>query len=101
MAATSADTSVRIRRIPSRTSGAADRLSTDGEGRRQALDEAGSHQRFRDTIASTPLRAMDGEDSIRDGLDAFFGQIVEYTTADRSHLGCLRLTARHCLRIET
>jgi hypothetical protein len=31
---------------------------------------------------------MDGEDSIRDGLDAFFGQIVEYTTADRS-LGCL------------
>jgi AcrR family transcriptional regulator len=46
-------------------------------------------ERFRDTIASTPLRAMDGEDSIRDGLDAFFGQIVEYTTADRSHLGCL------------
>jgi AcrR family transcriptional regulator len=48
-----------------------------------------SLERYRDTIASTPVRAMDAEDSIRNALDAFFGQIVEYTTADRSHLGCL------------
>jgi AcrR family transcriptional regulator len=46
-------------------------------------------ERFRDTIASAPLRAMDGEDSIGDALDAFFRGIVEYTTADRSHPGCL------------
>ena len=32
---------------------------------------------------------MDSEDSIRDALDAFFRQVVEYTTADCSHLGCL------------
>jgi AcrR family transcriptional regulator len=46
-------------------------------------------ERFRDTIASTPMRAMDGEDLIANALDAFFRQIVEYTTADRSHPGCL------------
>jgi AcrR family transcriptional regulator len=46
-------------------------------------------ERFRDTVASTPLRAMDGEDSIGDALDALFRKSVEYTTADRSHLGCL------------
>jgi AcrR family transcriptional regulator len=46
-------------------------------------------ERFRDTIASSPMRAMEAEDSIGDALDAFFRQIVEYTTADRSHLGCL------------
>jgi AcrR family transcriptional regulator len=46
-------------------------------------------ERYRDTVGSSPLRAMDGKDSIRDALDAFFRQIVEYTTADRSHLGCL------------
>jgi AcrR family transcriptional regulator len=46
-------------------------------------------ERFRDTVGSTPLRAFAGEDSIQDALDAFFGQIVEYTTRDRSHLGCL------------
>lgn len=46
-------------------------------------------ERFRDTTGSAPLRAMDTEDSIRDALDAFFRRIVEYTTADRSHLGCL------------
>jgi AcrR family transcriptional regulator len=46
-------------------------------------------ERFRDTTGSTPLRAMDSEDSIRDALEAFFRQVVEYTTADRSHLGCL------------
>jgi AcrR family transcriptional regulator len=46
-------------------------------------------ERYRDTIGSSPLRAMDGKDSIIDALDAFFRQIVEYTTADRSHLGCL------------
>jgi len=46
-------------------------------------------ERYRDTTGSSPLLAMDTKDSIRDALDAFFGQIVEYTTADRSHLGCL------------
>jgi AcrR family transcriptional regulator len=46
-------------------------------------------ERYRDTTGSTPLRAMDAEDSIREALDAFFRQIVEYATADRSHLGCL------------
>jgi AcrR family transcriptional regulator len=46
-------------------------------------------ERYRGTTGSSPLRAMDGKDSISDALNAFFGQIVEYTTADRSHLGCL------------
>src|SRR6266446_9362645 len=46
-------------------------------------------ERYRDTTGSSPLRAMDGKDSISDALNAFFRQIVEYTTADRSHLGCL------------
>jgi AcrR family transcriptional regulator len=46
-------------------------------------------ERFRDTIASAPLRAMDGQDSIGDALDALFRGVVDYTTADRSHLGCL------------
>src|ERR1700694_6099202 len=45
-------------------------------------------ERYRDTTGSSPLRAMETEDSIRDALDAFFGQIVEYATEDRSHLGC-------------
>jgi AcrR family transcriptional regulator len=46
-------------------------------------------ERFRETTGSSPMRAMDGEDSIVDALDALFRQIVKYTTADRSHLGCL------------
>jgi AcrR family transcriptional regulator len=46
-------------------------------------------ERFRDTTGSSPLRAMDSEESIRDALDAFFRQVVAYTTADRTHLGCL------------
>jgi AcrR family transcriptional regulator len=46
-------------------------------------------ERFRDTTGSSPLRAMDTEDSVGDALDAFFRQVVEYTTADGSHLGCL------------
>jgi AcrR family transcriptional regulator len=46
-------------------------------------------ERYRETVGSTPLRAMDGKDSIKDALDSFFRQTVEYTTADRSHLGCL------------
>ncbi|HWF71770.1 MAG TPA: TetR/AcrR family transcriptional regulator [Solirubrobacteraceae bacterium] len=45
-------------------------------------------ERYRDTTGSSPLHAMEAEDSIRDALDAFFRQTVEYTTADRSHLGC-------------
>jgi AcrR family transcriptional regulator len=46
-------------------------------------------QRYGDTVGSAPVRAMKAEESVRDGLDAFFAQIVEYTTADLSHLGCL------------
>jgi AcrR family transcriptional regulator len=46
-------------------------------------------ERYRDTVASTPLAAMDGESAIGDALDAFFRQTVEYTTADSTHLGCL------------
>jgi AcrR family transcriptional regulator len=46
-------------------------------------------ERYRETTGSSPLRAMNDEDSIRDAVDAFFAQIVEYTTADRAHLGCL------------
>jgi TetR/AcrR family transcriptional regulator, copper-responsive repressor len=46
-------------------------------------------ERYRETVGLTPLRAMDDEDSIGDALDAFFRKTVEYTTADRSHLGCL------------
>jgi AcrR family transcriptional regulator len=46
-------------------------------------------ERFRDTVGSNPLRAFAAAESIRDALDAFFRQIVEYTTADSSHLGCL------------
>ena len=46
-------------------------------------------ERFRDTVAGTPLRAFESADTIADALDAFFRQTVEYTTADPSHLGCL------------
>jgi AcrR family transcriptional regulator len=46
-------------------------------------------QRYRETVGSAPLRALKAEETVRDGLEAFFGQIVEYTTGDRSHLGCL------------
>jgi AcrR family transcriptional regulator len=46
-------------------------------------------QRYRETVGSGPLRAMHAQVSVQDALDAFFGQIVEYTTGDRSHLGCL------------
>lgn len=46
-------------------------------------------ERFRDTVAATPLRAFESADSITDALDALFGETVEYTTADPSHLGCL------------
>jgi AcrR family transcriptional regulator len=46
-------------------------------------------ERFRDTTGSSPMRAMEGKDSIGEALAAFFRQIVAYTTVDRSHLGCL------------
>jgi AcrR family transcriptional regulator len=45
--------------------------------------------RFRDTVASAPLRAFEAADSITDALDALFRETVEYTTGDPSHLGCL------------
>jgi AcrR family transcriptional regulator len=46
-------------------------------------------QHFRDTTAGAPLRAFADADSIREALDSFFREIVEYMTADESHLGCL------------
>lgn len=46
-------------------------------------------ERFRDTVGSTPLRAFADAGSIADALDVFFRGIVEYTTAEDSHLGCL------------
>jgi AcrR family transcriptional regulator len=64
-------------------------------------------ERFRDTVASGPVRAFESAGSIRDALNGFFGATVEYTTADTSHLGCLLLNVasatdspdvRHVLR---
>ena len=46
-------------------------------------------ERFRDTVAATPMRAFESADSIKDAFDALFRETVEYTTADPSHLGCL------------
>jgi AcrR family transcriptional regulator len=46
-------------------------------------------ERFRETTGFSPVRAMDAQDSIRDALDAFFRQLVEYTTDDASPRGCL------------
>ena len=46
-------------------------------------------ERFRDTVASAPVRAFESGDSIEDALDALFRETVEYTTAEPSHLGCL------------
>lgn len=46
-------------------------------------------ERYRDTVASRPLRALESAGSIQDALDAFLGQTVQYTTEDASHLGCL------------
>src|ERR1700676_4193467 len=46
-------------------------------------------KRYRATVAAAPLETMNAAESVRGGLDAFFGAIVEYTTSDQSHLGCL------------
>ena len=46
-------------------------------------------ERFRDTVAATPLSAFEAADSIKGALDALFRETVEYTTAEPSHLGCL------------
>jgi AcrR family transcriptional regulator len=46
-------------------------------------------ERFRDTVASSPVRAFESAGPIQDALDALFGETIEYTTADASHLGCL------------
>jgi AcrR family transcriptional regulator len=46
-------------------------------------------EHFRDTTAGAPVRAFVDADSIREALDAFFGEVVEYMTVDESHLGCL------------
>jgi AcrR family transcriptional regulator len=45
--------------------------------------------RYRETIGSTPLLAMAGVDSVKDALNAFYEGVVEYTTCDKSHPGCL------------
>lgn len=45
--------------------------------------------RYRDTVGSTPLHAMEGIDDVDAALDGFFSQIVNYATEDSSHLGCL------------
>ena len=46
-------------------------------------------ERFRDTIGSAPLRALNAGPAIQEALPAFFREIVDYTTADESRLGCL------------
>jgi AcrR family transcriptional regulator len=46
-------------------------------------------ERYRVTVGSTPLKAMDGEDSIEAAVAAFFNQVVNYTTAEETHRGCL------------
>ncbi|MDX6653907.1 MAG: hypothetical protein QOH18_608 [Solirubrobacterales bacterium] len=46
-------------------------------------------ERYRDTTGATPLQAMEREASVSDGLAALFRQTVAYTTADRTHCGCL------------
>jgi AcrR family transcriptional regulator len=48
-------------------------------------------ERFRDTVASRPVRAFESAGSIQDALDGLFCGTVEYMTADTSHLGCLLL----------
>lgn len=46
-------------------------------------------RRFQKTTGGSPLRAFADANSIREALDALFRQVVEYMTADQSHLGCL------------
>ena len=46
-------------------------------------------ERYRETVASTPLNAMDAENSIEAAVAAFFNQVVNYTTAEETHRGCL------------
>jgi AcrR family transcriptional regulator len=46
-------------------------------------------ERYQETVGSTPLKAMAGEDSIHAAVAAFFDQVVTYTTADETHRGCL------------
>ena len=46
-------------------------------------------ERFRDTTASAPLQALEREELVGPAVDAFFGEVVAYTTADRGHRGCL------------
>jgi AcrR family transcriptional regulator len=46
-------------------------------------------ERYQETVSSTPLQAMDAEESIESAIDAFFAQVVEYMTADEAHRGCL------------
>jgi AcrR family transcriptional regulator len=46
-------------------------------------------ERFRDTTASAPLQALEREELVGPAVDAFFEEVVAYTTADRGHRGCL------------
>lgn len=49
-------------------------------------------ERYRDTTASAALRAMEAEESIDDALAALFREVALYTTAGRSHRGCLLMS---------
>lgn len=49
-------------------------------------------ERYRDTTASAALRAMEAEASIEDALAALFREVALYTTAGRSHRGCLLMS---------
>lgn len=45
--------------------------------------------RYQQTTGSGPLAAFDAEDSIEAAISAFFAAVIDYTTADGGHLGCL------------
>jgi AcrR family transcriptional regulator len=41
-------------------------------------------ERYRETVASTPLNAMDGENSIEAAMAAYFNQVVNYIAAEEN-----------------
>ena len=41
-------------------------------------------ERYRETVASTPLNAMDGENSIEAAMAAYFNQVVNYIPAEEN-----------------
>jgi TetR/AcrR family transcriptional regulator, copper-responsive repressor len=46
-------------------------------------------ERYRDTVASVPLDALEGSGGARAGLAAFLEGTIAYTNADAAHPGCL------------